>query len=259
MSAPRELTTSKPKNHKITLVDSFNFSGNKNSFKIVCANPDQNTVLYNDKRQNNLEHTNSDTKENIVKLDVKKGVNCAQPVKPYSHDIGLSWRKLQKFFMDAVRTKHPSIKSQNARHKQAANYINCWIIAGHSYSNLKQMIRRSDSRVQQGQESHDAFKRRQWVLLNKRRKLLEETVSLSFLIDKSVEFLRLEIKAENNVTTEEKPDLYADIQRRLDTMGNYIEMGFRINTKGTPEETEAAVQTLNKMVKLYENHNGKLT
>ena len=113
--------------------------------------------------------------------------------------------------------------------------------------------------MQQGQESHDAFKRRQWVLLNKRRKLLEETVSLSFLIDKSVEFLRLEIKAENNVTTEEKPDLYADIQRRLDTMGNYIEMGFRINTKGTPEETEAAVQTLNKMVKLYENHNGKLT
>ena len=120
------------------------------------------------------------------------------------------------------------------------------------------MIKTSDSKVQQGLESRDAFERKQWALLNKKRRLLEETVSLSFLVDKSIEFFRAEIKTDKMITVEGKPDPYAEQQRRLDTIGNYIEMGFRINCKGTPEETDAELQVLNKMVELYESRNGKL-
>ena len=259
MSTPRKLTTSKPKDNKITLVDSFNFSGNRDNFRIVCANPYPNTVIHNAESQNNLECTNFDTKKDIVKLDFEGDVSNTEPTKHDYHGITQPWRRLQRFFMDVVRTKHPSIKSQSACHKQAASYINCWIIAGHSYTELRQMIRTSDLRVQKGLESHHSFKRRQWDLLNKKRRLFEETVSISFLIDKSVEFFRAEIKADKEATVEEKPDLYADIQRRLETMEDYIEMGLRINIKGTPEETDAALQILNKMVKLYESHNGNLT
>ena len=74
-----------------------------------------------------------------------------------------------------------------------------------------------------------------------------------------MEFFQTEVKADEEATAEEKPDLYADIQKRLETMEDYIEMGLKINTKATPEETEATLQILNKMVELYENHNGKLT
>ena len=259
MSTQRKSTTSSSKDHELTLVDSFNFSGNRNSFKIVCANPYPNMVTPNIEDQDNLEFTNSDTKKNIVKFDFEKDVSNTEPTKQNYHGVAPSWGRLQRFFEDVVKTKHPSIKSQSARHKQAASYINCWIIAGHSYAELRQMIRISDSRVQQGLESHDSFKRRQWDLLNKKRRLFEETVSISLLIDKSVEFFQTEIKADKEATIEEKPDLCADIQRRLETMEDYIEMGLRIDIKGTPEETDAALQLLNKMVELYESHNGKLT
>ena len=259
MSTPRKLTTSSSKDHELTLVDSFNFSGNRNSFKIVCANPYPNMVLRNIEDQNNLEFTNSDTKENIVKFDFEKDVSNTEPTKQNYHGVAPSWGRLQRFFEDVVKTKHPSIKSQSARHRQAASYINCWIIAGHSYAELMQMIRTSDSRVQRGLESYDSFRRRQWDLLNKKRRLFEKSISISFLIDKSVEFFQTEIKADEEATAEEKPDLYADIQKRLETMEDYIEMGLKIDTKATPEETEATLQILNKMVELYENHNGKLT
>ena len=259
MSDPRRLSTSSPKDHKITLVDSFNFSGSRNSFKIIRAKPNPSTVLCSVKSQSSLKNTDSDTKGSSVKSDDEKNVSITEPTKPNYHGVAPSWRKLQKFFVNQVRIKHPSIKSQNACYKQAANYINCWITAGYSCTQLKQMIRISDSNVQQGLESHDAFKRRQWALLNKKRKLLEETISLSFLLDKSIEFFRTEIKTDKVITVEGKPDPYSEQQRRLDTMGNYIEMGFRINCKGTPEETDAALQILNKMVELYESHNGKLT
>ena len=259
MSTQRKSTTSSSKDHELTLVDSFNFSGNRNSFKIVCANPYPNMVTPNIEDQDNLEFTNSDTKKNIVKFDFERDVINTEPTKQNYHDVDPSWKGLQKFFEDVVKTKHPSIKSQSARHRQAASYINCWIIAGHSYAELRQMIRISDTRVQQGLESHDSFKKRQWNLLNKKRRLFEETVSISLLIDKSVEFFQTEIKADKEATIEEKPDLCADIQRRLETMEDYIEMGLRIDIKGTPEETDAALQLLNKMVELYESHNGKLT
>ena len=259
MSTPRKLTTSSSKDHELTLVDSFNFSGNRNSFKIVCANPYPNMVAPNIEDQDNLEFTNSDTKKNIVKFDFEKDVSNTEPTKQNYHGVAPSWGRLQRFFEDVVKTKHPSIKSQSARHRQAASYINCWIIAGHSYAELMQMIRTSDSRVQRGLESYDSFRRRQWDLLNKKRRLFEKSISISFLIDKSVEFFQTEIKADEEATAEEKPDLYADIQKRLETMEDYIEMGLKIDTKATPEETEATLQILNKMVELYENHNGKLT
>ena len=259
MSIPKEVTCSKVKTHKTALVDSFNFSGNRNSFKIVCAGPDSNTApCAESKSLRNLDHTNSTAKKCTKRLNSGKIVDTAKATQTCYHGIAPSWRKLQKFFVSQVRTRHPSIKSQNACYKQAANYINCWITAGYSCTQLKGMIKTSDSKVQQGLESRDAFERKQWTLLNKKRRLLEETVSLSFLVDKSIEFFRAEIKTDKMITVERKPDPYAEQQRRLDTIGNYIEMGFRINCKGTPEETDAALQVLNKMVELYESRNGKL-
>ena len=261
MSVPRISTTSNPNDRKITLVDSYNFSGSKSGFKVVRANPDPNTAC-NVKNNSSLENTNSDTKEITAKSDVKKNTNLTEPIEPDYHGTPPSWRKLQRFFINAVRIKHPSIKSQSARHKQAASYINCWVVTGHSYTELRQMIRESDSRVQQGSEAHDALKRRQWTILNKKRRLFEDTISISFLIDKTVEFFQTEIRTDGEATVKEEPgepDLYADNERRLEIMGNYIEMGFRVNTKGSPEDTDASLQVLNKMVELYERHNGKLT
>ena len=109
MSTLRKLTTSSSKDHKLTLVDSFNFSGNRNSFKIVCANPYPNMVLRNIEDQNNLEFTNSDTKKNIVKFDFEKNVSNTEPIKQNYHGIAPSWGRLQGFFEDVVKTKHPNV------------------------------------------------------------------------------------------------------------------------------------------------------
>ena len=81
MSTQRKLTTSSSKDHELTLVDSFNFSGNRNSFKIVCANPYPNMVTPNIEDQDNLEFTNSDTKKNIVKFDFEKDVSNTEPTR----------------------------------------------------------------------------------------------------------------------------------------------------------------------------------
>ena len=98
-----------------------------------------------------------------------------------------------------MRAKHPNIKSQDAAYKQSADYVNCWNTLGFSYQKLKAQTADNDLKIQQKKVSSDAFPKELWTKLNNNREHLANNVSLSFLIDRSLEHFRKVIKKEPQV------------------------------------------------------------
>ena len=124
--------------------------------------------------------------------------------EPNYHGINQSWRMLQEFLVKVVKAKHPHIKSQDAAYKQAADYINCWNTLGYTYQHLKQKTADNDLKIQQKKISSDAFPKDLWTKLNDNREHLANNISLSFLIDRSLEHFRKILKNEPKVPIKRK-------------------------------------------------------
>ena len=128
--------------------------------------------------------------------------------EPNYHGINQSWRKLQDFLVKVVRAKHPNIKSQDAAYKQSADYVNCWNTLGYTYQKLKEKTEDNDLKIQQKKISSDSFPKELWTKLNDNREHLANNISLSFLIDRSLEHFRKVLKNEPKVIKRNKSQKY---------------------------------------------------
>ena len=178
--------------------------------------------------------------------------------KSSHHYIATSWRKLQEFFVRSLKDKSPNTNAHK-QCKQATDYINCWSTLGYSYLKLKQIITENDL-VNKG---NNEFQINQWNRLNKIRKILPKHVSLSFLIDKTLEYFRMTTKINPNYTKArmsactkmklstniiiEKP-VEPTIQDRLNRQSKLIDLGLRLSQHCSEKETSAALQELDKVL-----------
>ena len=128
-----------------------------------------------------------------------------------------------------------------------------------SYLKLKQIITENDL-VNKG---NNEFQINQWNRLNKIRRILPKHVSLSFLIDKTLEYFRMTTKINPNDTkarmsdctkmklstniTIEKP-VVPTIQDWLNRQSKLIDLGLRLSQHCSEEETSAALQELDKLL-----------
>ena len=149
-----------------------------------------------------LEEEIARTKKRLADLEKQKAmdkddsdIEVIEAEQNY-HGIKLSWRPLKKFLVKLMRSKHPHIKSQDAAYKQSAAYVNCWNIIGYTYQKLKEMTEDNDLKVQEKKIPTDYFSKYLWTKLNNNREALANNVSLSFLIDRSLDHFRHVIKLE---------------------------------------------------------------
>ena len=117
-------------------------------------------------------------------------------VEPNYHGIHKSWHALQNFLVRVVRPKHPHIKSQDAAYKLAADYTNCWNILGYNYEKLKEKTAEYDLKIKQKKIASDTLNKELWTKLNNNRMHLANNLSLSFLVDRSLEHFRQVLKNE---------------------------------------------------------------
>ena len=117
--------------------------------------------------------------------------------------------------------------------------------------------------------NENKFQINQWNRLNKIRRILPEHVSLSFLIDKTLQYFRTTTKlnTENkypkgdtttnisscaktrlptNVTMKETT--IVTVQNLLNRQSELIDLGLRLSQPCSEEETSAALQDLNKLL-----------
>ena len=159
-----------------------------------------------------LEEEIARTKKQLADLEKQKAMDKDDSdievieAEPNYHGINISWRPLQKFLVKFMRSKHPHIKSQDAAYKQSAAYVNCWNIIGYTYQKLKEKTEDNDLKVQVKKVPTDYFPKYLWTKLNNNREHLANNVSLSFLIDRSLDHFRNVIKLELRSLKRKVPD-----------------------------------------------------
>ena len=171
-----------------------------------------------------------------------------------------SWKKLQNFFEKILKNKNPNrTPKENIRH--ALDHVNCWIKLGYSYTKLKRLINR-EPKTHENKSIKREFEINQWCRLNKIRGTLPNHISLSFLIDRTVEFFKfVDSDSQDVVTTMPRTkalEKQADepvtrqhictVESILNKQSILIDFGLKLNRHCTEQETCNLLGELDKFL-----------
>ena len=105
-----------------------------------------------------------------------------------------AWQPLRDWLAAAVRgpglARHPAATSIQAAAKIATDYSRAWATLGYTYSSLLQAVQDNEVKFQQKKVSKDTFQKDLWSRLNCKRDKMANNLSLSFLIDRSLEHFK---------------------------------------------------------------------
>ena len=130
--------------------------------------------------------------------------------EPNYYGINKSWRPLQDFLVKVIRPKHPHIKSKDAAYKLAADYIHAWETISFTYVKLKEKTSDNELRIQQKKIASDGLAKELWEKLNNHRMHMANNLSLSFLIDRSLDHFKMILKSEAEMASAKKYDSDSD-------------------------------------------------
>ena len=168
------------------------------------------------------------------------------------------WVNLQNFFEQILKERNPDLKTQQWS-KHALEYVVCWKKLGYTYEKLKQLVIRDVG--QQVKNNENGFQRDQWFRLNKIRSTFPAHISLSFLVDRTVEYFKFFESGSQSgcqtispapVISKRKKDsvrkTLLDMESLLQKHSVLINIGLSLNRHNSYHETAQQLEKLEKIL-----------
>ena len=160
------------------------------------------------------------------------------------------WGDLQKFFEQILKERNPDNTQQWSQH--ALEYVACWRKLGYTFEKLNQLVIRGVG--QQVKNNENVFQKDQWFRLNKIRSAFPAHISLSFLVDNTVNYFKLESCSQVPVPVIAKQKknsvgkILLDMEKTLQKHSALIDIGLALSRHNSYEETAQQLEKLDKIL-----------